>query len=433
MLVIGASQLSKYLAQIAVGLDYQVTICDPRDEYTETWDIPGVDAGADDARRHGAGNAPRRALRGRGADARSEARRPRADGGAEVAGVLCRRAGLARQQRQAPRTAAGVRRDGRRDRAPARSHRPLHRQPHAAGDRRLDPGRDHRGQERRCAARRRHRGRGQGELAPSDACPIRPESLVGRAGLHGKVAKNQRFEVACPFRFRGIPPTSIHAFAPPPRPPVAPSDAVVRAGRKLVRLAALAVARSVASCAAALQAPVAERLAHAQPAAAAAPTAAEAPAKPLFERRRRGTRRSRGAPIGSISSSRTTRCISTTTRTISNRICSMPSITSRRPGSAVSGSPAGAVPEFVRAVLAVHIRRPAMAADRGATSRSMSSSRPVRCTATAANTRTRCRSTSRRGAGDHSRRRLLRVKRYCGEFVLLGTNAALFTIGMTVP
>jgi len=42
MLVIGASQLSKYLAQMAVGLDYQVTICDPREEYTETWDIAGV-------------------------------------------------------------------------------------------------------------------------------------------------------------------------------------------------------------------------------------------------------------------------------------------------------------------------------------------------------------------------------------------------------
>jgi len=42
MLVIGASQLSKYLAQIAIGLDYQVTICDPRDEYMETWDVPGV-------------------------------------------------------------------------------------------------------------------------------------------------------------------------------------------------------------------------------------------------------------------------------------------------------------------------------------------------------------------------------------------------------
>jgi xanthine dehydrogenase accessory factor len=42
MLVIGAGQLSKYLAQIAVGLDYQVTVCDPRVEYTDTWDISGV-------------------------------------------------------------------------------------------------------------------------------------------------------------------------------------------------------------------------------------------------------------------------------------------------------------------------------------------------------------------------------------------------------
>ena len=42
MLIIGAGQLSKYLAHIAVGLDYQVTVCDPREEYMETWDIPGV-------------------------------------------------------------------------------------------------------------------------------------------------------------------------------------------------------------------------------------------------------------------------------------------------------------------------------------------------------------------------------------------------------
>ena len=42
VLVIGAGQLSRYLAQIAVGLDFQVTVCDPREEYTETWDIPGV-------------------------------------------------------------------------------------------------------------------------------------------------------------------------------------------------------------------------------------------------------------------------------------------------------------------------------------------------------------------------------------------------------
>ena len=42
MLVIGASQLSKYLAQIAVGLDYQVTVCDPREEYGGGWDVAGV-------------------------------------------------------------------------------------------------------------------------------------------------------------------------------------------------------------------------------------------------------------------------------------------------------------------------------------------------------------------------------------------------------
>ena len=42
MLVIGAGQLSKYLCQISVGLGFQVTVCDPREEYTETWDIPGV-------------------------------------------------------------------------------------------------------------------------------------------------------------------------------------------------------------------------------------------------------------------------------------------------------------------------------------------------------------------------------------------------------
>lgn len=42
MLVIGASQLSKYLADIAVGLGYDVTVCDPRDEYSDAWDVPGV-------------------------------------------------------------------------------------------------------------------------------------------------------------------------------------------------------------------------------------------------------------------------------------------------------------------------------------------------------------------------------------------------------
>lgn len=45
MLVIGAGQLSKYLCQIAVGLGFQVTVCDPREEYTEAWKEFGEIAG----------------------------------------------------------------------------------------------------------------------------------------------------------------------------------------------------------------------------------------------------------------------------------------------------------------------------------------------------------------------------------------------------
>lgn len=44
LLIIGAGQLSRFLAQIAVGMDYHVTVCDPRDEYRDTWDeLPGVE------------------------------------------------------------------------------------------------------------------------------------------------------------------------------------------------------------------------------------------------------------------------------------------------------------------------------------------------------------------------------------------------------
>jgi len=43
LLIIGAGQLSTYLAQMAQALDYQVTVCDPRDEYTETWSLHGVE------------------------------------------------------------------------------------------------------------------------------------------------------------------------------------------------------------------------------------------------------------------------------------------------------------------------------------------------------------------------------------------------------
>jgi len=43
LLIVGAGQLSKHLAQMGQALDYNVIVCDPREEYTEGWDVPGVD------------------------------------------------------------------------------------------------------------------------------------------------------------------------------------------------------------------------------------------------------------------------------------------------------------------------------------------------------------------------------------------------------
>lgn len=43
LLIIGAGQLSRYLAQMAQALDYQVIVCDPREEYNLAWDVPGAD------------------------------------------------------------------------------------------------------------------------------------------------------------------------------------------------------------------------------------------------------------------------------------------------------------------------------------------------------------------------------------------------------
>ena len=42
LLIIGASQLSRFVAQIALGMDYHVTVCDPREEYRDAWAVPGV-------------------------------------------------------------------------------------------------------------------------------------------------------------------------------------------------------------------------------------------------------------------------------------------------------------------------------------------------------------------------------------------------------
>jgi xanthine dehydrogenase accessory factor len=44
LLIIGAGQLSRYLASMAAMLDYRVTVCDPRVEYHEGWEaLPGVE------------------------------------------------------------------------------------------------------------------------------------------------------------------------------------------------------------------------------------------------------------------------------------------------------------------------------------------------------------------------------------------------------
>lgn len=42
LLIIGAGQLTHFVAQMALALDYQVTICDPRQEYADGWLVPGT-------------------------------------------------------------------------------------------------------------------------------------------------------------------------------------------------------------------------------------------------------------------------------------------------------------------------------------------------------------------------------------------------------
>ena len=41
LLIIGAVQTSRVLAAMALALDYSIHICDPREEYRSTWDLPG--------------------------------------------------------------------------------------------------------------------------------------------------------------------------------------------------------------------------------------------------------------------------------------------------------------------------------------------------------------------------------------------------------
>ena len=52
ILIIGAGQLSRYTAEFAMALDYDVLVCDPRPGFKEAWMVPGVpvlDLSPDDA------------------------------------------------------------------------------------------------------------------------------------------------------------------------------------------------------------------------------------------------------------------------------------------------------------------------------------------------------------------------------------------------
>ncbi|MFN5700629.1 MAG: XdhC family protein, partial [Betaproteobacteria bacterium] len=42
LLIIGAGQLSRVVAQMALMLDFEVICCDPREEYHLSWDVPGT-------------------------------------------------------------------------------------------------------------------------------------------------------------------------------------------------------------------------------------------------------------------------------------------------------------------------------------------------------------------------------------------------------
>ena len=101
LLIIGAGQLSRVLAQMALALDFEVICCDPREEYHLTWDVPGTTfskAMPDDLVLELQLD-PHSAVVAR--DARPQARRHGAARGAQVAGLLHRRARLARQHREA--------------------------------------------------------------------------------------------------------------------------------------------------------------------------------------------------------------------------------------------------------------------------------------------------------------------------------------------
>ena len=47
LLIIGAGQLSRFVAQIALRMNYAVTVCEPRAEYRDAWQVSGVELATD--------------------------------------------------------------------------------------------------------------------------------------------------------------------------------------------------------------------------------------------------------------------------------------------------------------------------------------------------------------------------------------------------
>ena len=46
LLLLGAGDVAKYVAEMALALEYQVTLCDPRPNYLENWSVQGVETSA---------------------------------------------------------------------------------------------------------------------------------------------------------------------------------------------------------------------------------------------------------------------------------------------------------------------------------------------------------------------------------------------------
>ena len=93
LIIVGAVHIAQSLAPMATMLDFDVTVVDPRGAWATDQPLSRREGGAGLGRRGLRDDGPRRFDRRGDPDARSQARRSGARGGAEVGRLLCRRAG----------------------------------------------------------------------------------------------------------------------------------------------------------------------------------------------------------------------------------------------------------------------------------------------------------------------------------------------------